>query len=131
MQGCPKIIRFNRTHSFQYCAGRIVQHRVNGSEYFLGDALGSVRQVTDSAGAVTLAKSYEPYTESVGSRLFLLCGGTLWSICFEISFTHRSRDSRKSSRGLCLPLMSGSRLAFNNPGNNGKRMTSSKSIREC
>jgi len=31
------------------------------ASYFLGDALGSVRQLTDAAGAVTLAKTYDPY----------------------------------------------------------------------
>jgi RHS repeat-associated protein len=37
--------------------------------YFLGDALGSVRQLTNSAGEVTFAKSYDPYgvvTQSSG-----------------------------------------------------------------
>jgi len=40
------------------------------TEYFLGDALGSVRQLANSSGTVTLAKSYAPYGEtrsSVGS----------------------------------------------------------------
>jgi hypothetical protein len=31
------------------------------TDYFLGDALGSVRQLTDSAGAVTFAQGYAPY----------------------------------------------------------------------
>jgi len=37
--------------------------QVNGSdtEYLLGDALGSVRQLTNAKGMVTLAKSYDPY----------------------------------------------------------------------
>ena len=30
-------------------------------EYILGDALGSVRQLTDSTGEVTLARAYDPY----------------------------------------------------------------------
>ena len=30
-------------------------------EYLLPDALGSVRQIADANGNVTLAKSYEPY----------------------------------------------------------------------
>ena len=29
--------------------------------YFLGDALGSVRQMTDETGTVTLARTYDPY----------------------------------------------------------------------
>jgi len=32
-----------------------------GTEYFLGDALGSVRQMTDETGEVTFAQAYDPY----------------------------------------------------------------------
>jgi hypothetical protein len=32
--------------------------------YYLGDALGSVRQLTDESGAVTLTKNYTPYGET-------------------------------------------------------------------
>ncbi len=35
--------------------------------YFLPDGLGSVRQLVDSSGGVTLAKSYEPYGEQLSS----------------------------------------------------------------
>jgi RHS repeat-associated protein len=50
------------TNAYVYGLGRIAQ--VNTStEYFLGDALGSVRQLVDSSGTVTLAKSYTPYGE--------------------------------------------------------------------
>ncbi len=35
--------------------------------YFLGDALGSVRHLVDSAGQVTLARSYEPYGDVLTS----------------------------------------------------------------
>ncbi|MBE7436687.1 MAG: RHS repeat-associated core domain-containing protein [Anaerolineales bacterium] len=50
----------DRTNSYLYGNGRISQ---TGSvtEYFLGDALGSVRQLTDPNGEITLAKSYNPY----------------------------------------------------------------------
>jgi RHS repeat-associated protein len=49
------------TNTYLYGMDRIAQ--VNGSvtEYFLTDALGSVRQLADNTGAVTLAKSYQPY----------------------------------------------------------------------
>jgi RHS repeat-associated protein len=33
------------------------------SEYFLGDALGSVRQLVNASGTITLGKSYTPYGE--------------------------------------------------------------------
>ena len=41
--------------------GRISQQSGSTTEYFLGDALGSVRQLTDNAGEVTYAKAYDPY----------------------------------------------------------------------
>ena len=55
------------TNTYLYGNGRIAQ--VNSTtEYFLGDALGSVRQMADAAAVITLAKSYDPYgVESVTS----------------------------------------------------------------
>ena len=41
--------------------GRIAQTNAASIEYFLGDALGSVRQLTDAQGQITLAKAYDPY----------------------------------------------------------------------
>lgn len=35
--------------------------------YFLGDALGSMRQLVDGSGVVTLVQSYEPYGERLSS----------------------------------------------------------------
>jgi RHS repeat-associated protein len=49
------------TTTYTYGLGRISQQSGNASEYFLGDALGSVRQMTDQAGAVTYAAAYDPY----------------------------------------------------------------------
>ncbi len=37
-------------------------------EYFLGEALGSVRQIADASGAVTLTQSFEPYGKVSGSE---------------------------------------------------------------
>jgi RHS repeat-associated protein len=54
------------TNTYVYGLGRIAQVNTT-TEYFLGDALGSVRQLTDSNGAVTLAKSYRPYGETLSS----------------------------------------------------------------
>ena len=48
------------TNSYIYGVGRIAQVNT-GTEYFLGDALGSVRQLTDASGAVTYARAYDPY----------------------------------------------------------------------
>ena len=47
--------------------GRIAQYDAAGGQYFLGDALGSVRQIVDASGEVLLAQSYEPYGEVLAS----------------------------------------------------------------
>ena len=51
------------THDYIYGNGRIAQvdMATQATEYFLGDALSSVRQLTDSTGAVTFAQGYTPY----------------------------------------------------------------------
>jgi RHS repeat-associated protein len=57
------------TNTYTYGLGRISQTG-NSTEYFLGDALGSLRQLTNTAGEVTYAKSYDPYgvvTQSSGA----------------------------------------------------------------
>jgi RHS repeat-associated protein len=48
------------TSTYTYGLGRISQTNTD-TEYFLGDALGSVRQMTDTAGEITLVKNYAPY----------------------------------------------------------------------
>ena len=56
------------TYTYLYGQGRIAQYNTLGSpQYFLGDALGSVRQLTGSTGSVALARSYEPYGETLSS----------------------------------------------------------------
>jgi RHS repeat-associated protein len=60
----------NGTTSYTYGMGRISQQSGTTHEYFLSDALGSVRQLVNGAGNVTLAKSYDPYgvvTQSGGT----------------------------------------------------------------
>ncbi len=49
------------TNSYTYGIDRISQTTGADTEYFLGDALGSVRQLADTTGAVTLAKNYDPF----------------------------------------------------------------------
>lgn len=51
------------TNTYLYGNERIGQFTANDSAYFLGDALGSVRQLVDGTGAVALTNSYEPYGE--------------------------------------------------------------------
>ena len=54
-------------HAYLYGNGRIAQYGATTQEYFLGDALGSVRQLVDGSGAVILAKSYQPYGDILDS----------------------------------------------------------------
>jgi RHS repeat-associated protein len=51
------------THTYLYGNGRIAQYGETGPEFFLTDGLGSVRQLADSAGDITLSKNYQPYGE--------------------------------------------------------------------
>ncbi len=51
------------TNTYLYGNERIAQYDAGGPEYFLGDTLGSVRQLVDGTGAITLTKSYEPFGE--------------------------------------------------------------------
>ena len=56
------------TNTYTYGLGRLSQINGSGAEYFLEDALGSVRQLADATGAITLAKSYDPYGNVIGSE---------------------------------------------------------------
>jgi len=49
------------TNAYLYGNGRIAQVNAANTEYFLGDALGSVRQMTDANSVVSLAQNYNPY----------------------------------------------------------------------
>lgn len=51
------------TNTYLYGLDRIAQVNATTTEYFLGDALGSVRQLTDTQSEITLTKSYAPYGE--------------------------------------------------------------------
>ena len=48
-------------NTYLYGNSRLAQYTSATPNYFLGDALGSVRQMTTLTGSVALAKSYEPY----------------------------------------------------------------------
>jgi RHS repeat-associated protein len=54
-------------YSYTYGLSRIRQDGGSETDYFLGDALGSVRQMIDGSGAVTYAASYTPYGEALSS----------------------------------------------------------------
>ncbi|MCS7001096.1 MAG: RHS repeat-associated core domain-containing protein, partial [Candidatus Kapabacteria bacterium] len=49
------------TNTYLYGHGRVGELQPGGWQYHLPDALGSVRQLANAGGAVTLARSYEPY----------------------------------------------------------------------
>jgi len=54
-------------NTYLHGAGRLGEQQPGGWVYHLSDALGSVRQVVDASGAVTLAKSYQPYGSVLAS----------------------------------------------------------------
>ncbi len=51
------------TYDYLYGVSRLAQVNRDtlGTEYFLGDALGSVRQLTDETGNITFAQAYDPF----------------------------------------------------------------------
>ena len=49
------------TNTYIYGNDRIAQTQGGATEYFLGDALGSVRQLANANGAITYASAYDPY----------------------------------------------------------------------
>jgi RHS repeat-associated protein len=49
------------SNTYLYGLNRIAQQNIVGRQYYLGDTLGSVRQLVNPVGAVTLARSYEPF----------------------------------------------------------------------
>ena len=51
-----------------YGVNRLAQVSSSETDYFLGDALGSVRQLVDTSGVVRLAKNYEPYGSAMQSQ---------------------------------------------------------------
>jgi RHS repeat-associated protein len=53
--------------SYLYGLRRIAEQDAEGWQYYVGDALGSVRQLVDESGEVRLAKGYEPYGEVLNS----------------------------------------------------------------
>jgi YD repeat-containing protein len=53
------------TNTYLYGATRIAQQNGTDTEYYLGDALNSVRQLTNSTGDVTLTRVYDPYGSTI------------------------------------------------------------------
>jgi RHS repeat-associated protein len=67
-----------------YLYGTIGKEQPGGWQYYLGDALGSVRQLADASVNVTLTRSYEPFGDPLSSA------GTGTTI---YNFTGEQRDA--------------------------------------
>jgi len=57
-------------NSYLYGLGRIAEYESDWA-YYLPDALGSVRQITDPTGGLTLLQSYQPYQHHQGMGMWL------------------------------------------------------------
>jgi RHS repeat-associated protein len=55
------------TNTYTYGLNRIAQTSSTATGYFMDDALGSVRQVSDPTAKIVLAQSYSPYGETISS----------------------------------------------------------------
>jgi RHS repeat-associated protein len=53
------------TNTYLYGVDRIAQQNETDTEYFLGDDLDSVRQLTNNTGDVTLTRAYDPYGNTI------------------------------------------------------------------
>jgi RHS repeat-associated protein len=49
------------TNTYLYGLDRVAEQQGGVNEYYLGDVLGSIRQIANNSGAITLARSYDPY----------------------------------------------------------------------
>src|SRR3972149_8228048 len=54
-------VLYDGTNYYTYGLDILFQHSGNTPEYFLGDALGPVRQLTEETSAIVMSKSYDPY----------------------------------------------------------------------
>jgi YD repeat-containing protein len=55
------------TNAYLYGLSRIAQQNTSSTDYFLPDALGSVRQLANVSTTVTLARNYDPYGNVLSS----------------------------------------------------------------
>ena len=56
-----------QTTTYLYGLTRISQQTSAGTQYFLDDGLGSVRELVDGAGNVVLVNRYEPFGRLISS----------------------------------------------------------------
>jgi RHS repeat-associated protein len=64
--GLTQVLQDN-TNKYVYGNSRISQTAETQTGYFLPDALGSMRQMTDPSADLTLARAYDPYGNAVSS----------------------------------------------------------------
>jgi RHS repeat-associated protein len=83
--GLTQVLSDSRS-TYLYGVGRIAQEGTGGIQYFLGDGLGSVRQLVDE-DALLLAKSYEPFGKVLGSE-----GSGVSSFGYDGEWTTRFAD---------------------------------------
>ena len=55
------------SNTYLYGLNRIAQQNIVGRQYYLGDALGSARQLVNPVGAVIQARSYEPFGKQLST----------------------------------------------------------------
>jgi RHS repeat-associated protein len=55
------------TNTYLYGVNRLTQQHEGVNEYFLGDALGSMRQLATNSGKIILTNAYKPYGEVLDS----------------------------------------------------------------
>jgi len=67
------------TNIYLYGNGRIGELQSGGFMYHLGDALGSVRQLTDANANVTMAQSFDPY----GAKLDMIVPSSVFGFAGE------------------------------------------------
>jgi RHS repeat-associated protein len=64
--GLTQVLR-DGTNTYLYGLGCLAERADGVNEFYLGDALGSVRQLTNPYGEVVLTKSYDPYGNNLQS----------------------------------------------------------------
>jgi RHS repeat-associated protein len=79
MAGLVQVLN-DGSNAYLYGNGRIAQANALNTEYFLTDGLGSVRQLANSAGSVTLAQRYDPFGNPLSSSG---SGTSVWAFAGE------------------------------------------------
>ncbi|MGQ0602628.1 MAG: RHS repeat domain-containing protein [Anaerolineales bacterium] len=66
--GLVQVLADSSANTYLYGNGWIAQFAGSTASYFLADHLGSVRQLANASGAVTLAKGYQPFGTMLSSN---------------------------------------------------------------